>query len=601
MREVFTDGVVMDTTASGGASSPAPTSSSRSCARRCPVSSPSTTATRRRSSSRHRRQRRGPGRWRTCSVGPTGGAARLRALPRDLREVRRRLADRHVHADPTPYGPRSWIRVMTIRSLGGRSGSSVCCGYAHAGTLQLEPPYAERMKPSSRFLLAGLAAAATTANAVRPAGRKGTLSMPAFAVGLPSSEFPLHTGLLQLAAGALLARSGGARRVARQARHRRARRVARRTRRGAPDGQSGRRRPRGGDGGRAGRRLPQPCPGTLQPAARSSPDPPAAAASGGAGAQALPVCRDISYGDAGMRNHLDIWKRADLPLDAKAPVLFQVHGGGWTMGKKEGQGEPLMAPPRRAGLGVRHRQLPALATATWPDHIVDVKTGAGVDQGEHRRARRRPRLRRHHRRVGRRPPLLTRRAHLQRRDFQPGFEDADTSVAAAVPFYGVYDFVNRHGTSRAGHGGLRRHAGVRSRSSPTTAPAGSRPPPSATSAPTPRRSSCSTAPTTRSYPSSRPAASSTSCARRHSNRSLYAELPGAQHAFDMLPSGAHPRHRPRRRALPRRDPQRVGRAHARRSRRRAILMAHPVPCVLAGMAGDAQPLCHRNLHRGSLR
>ena len=34
-------------------------------------------------------------------------------------------------------------------------------------------------------------------------------------------------------------------------------------------------------------------------------------------------------------------------------------------------------------------------------------------------------------------------------DFQPGFEDADTSVAAAVPFYGVYDFVNRHGTSRA--------------------------------------------------------------------------------------------------------------------------------------------------------
>jgi acetyl esterase/lipase len=32
-------------------------------------------------------------------------------------------------------------------------------------------------------------------------------------------------------------------------------------------------------------------------------------------------------------------------------------------------------------------------------------------------------------------------------DFQPGFEDADTSVVAAVPFYGVYDFVNRHGTS----------------------------------------------------------------------------------------------------------------------------------------------------------
>ena len=28
---------------------------------------------------------------------------------------------------------------------------------------------------------------------------------------------------------------------------------------------------------------------------------------------------------------------------------------------------------------------------------------------------------------------------------QPGFEDADTSVAAAVPFYGVYDFVDEDG------------------------------------------------------------------------------------------------------------------------------------------------------------
>src|SRR5262249_16525809 len=37
-----------------------------------------------------------------------------------------------------------------------------------------------------------------------------------------------------------------------------------------------------------------------------------------------------------------------------------------------------------------------------------------------------------------------------RSEWQPGFEDADTSVAAAVAFYGVYDFANRSGTSRAG-------------------------------------------------------------------------------------------------------------------------------------------------------
>ncbi len=29
--------------------------------------------------------------------------------------------------------------------------------------------------------------------------------------------------------------------------------------------------------------------------------------------------------------------------------------------------------------------------------------------------------------------------------YQPGFEEADTSVQAAVPFYGVYDFTNRNG------------------------------------------------------------------------------------------------------------------------------------------------------------
>ncbi len=34
-------------------------------------------------------------------------------------------------------------------------------------------------------------------------------------------------------------------------------------------------------------------------------------------------------------------------------------------------------------------------------------------------------------------------------EFQPGFEEADTSVVAAVPFYGVYDWINRDGTGRA--------------------------------------------------------------------------------------------------------------------------------------------------------
>jgi acetyl esterase/lipase len=32
--------------------------------------------------------------------------------------------------------------------------------------------------------------------------------------------------------------------------------------------------------------------------------------------------------------------------------------------------------------------------------------------------------------------------------FQPGFEGADTSVRACVPFYGIYDFTNRSGLGR---------------------------------------------------------------------------------------------------------------------------------------------------------
>jgi acetyl esterase/lipase len=86
--------------------------------------------------------------------------------------------------------------------------------------------------------------------------------------------------------------------------------------------------------------------------------------------------------------------------------------------------------------------------ATWPDHIVDVKRAlawvkaniadhggdpdfvviTGGSAGGHLCAL----------------AALTKDVDA----FQPGFEDADTSVAAAVPFYGVYDFTNRHGTSR---------------------------------------------------------------------------------------------------------------------------------------------------------
>ena len=63
-------------------------------------------------------------------------------------------------------------------------------------------------KPSSRFLLAGAAAAAQTANAIKPAVT-GPASPASFAFGIIPSEWPVQTGLFQLATGAFAARGGG--------------------------------------------------------------------------------------------------------------------------------------------------------------------------------------------------------------------------------------------------------------------------------------------------------------------------------------------------------------------------------------------------------
>src|SRR5439155_342782 len=52
---------------------------------------------------------------------------------------------------------------------------------------------------------------------------------------------------------------------------------------------------------------------------------------------------DISYGDYGSRNHLDIWRRPDVDRDGRAPVLLQVPGGAWMVGNKRQQAYPLMS------------------------------------------------------------------------------------------------------------------------------------------------------------------------------------------------------------------------------------------------------------------
>jgi acetyl esterase/lipase len=149
---------------------------------------------------------------------------------------------------------------------------------------------------------------------------------------------------------------------------------------------------------------------------------------------------NISYGEYGSANHLDIWRRPDLDPNGQAPVLFQIPGGAWTTGNKRGQAHPLMSHLAELGwicVAINYRHSPR---NTWPDHIVDVKRAlAWVKQ--------------HIAEYGGNPDFiaitggsagghLSSLAALTPNDpqFQPGFEDADTRVQAAVPLYGVYDF-----------------------------------------------------------------------------------------------------------------------------------------------------------------
>lgn len=301
------------------------------------------------------------------------------------------------------------------------------------------------MKPRTRLFVAGAAAVAVSANAIRPIGRGRLLSMPAFALGLGPSEFPLQTGVLQLAIGGLLSRSGGtegwrgkvgiAAHVASVAGLLAVYRTARR----AGDVLEAALANELGSDYRSRIREPfTPRPETglttrqlLAPEMRVR--------------NRYRAGRDISYGDFGVRNQLDVWKRSDLGAEARAPVLVQIHGGAWTMGSKEGQAEPLMAHLAERGwvcVTANYRLSPR---ATWPDHIVDVKRVLAWTKAN---------IAAH----GGDPSFVvitggSAGGHLcslaaltpELADFQPGFEDVDTSVAAAVPFYGVYDFTSGHG------------------------------------------------------------------------------------------------------------------------------------------------------------
>ena len=158
------------------------------------------------------------------------------------------------------------------------------------------------------------------------------------------------------------------------------------------------------------------------------------------------VEKNVPYNEAyGRRGMLDIYVPADTPLEG-APVLLQVHGGGWTIGTKDQQGIPLMQHMAAKGwicVAPNYRLSPR---NRWPAHIVDVKQSIAW-------------IREHIGEYGGDPDYIaitggSAGGHLvalaavtpNDREWQPGFEDADTSVQAAIPHYGVYDFAGATGT-----------------------------------------------------------------------------------------------------------------------------------------------------------
>ena len=152
---------------------------------------------------------------------------------------------------------------------------------------------------------------------------------------------------------------------------------------------------------------------------------------------------DIAYGPGGRDNLLDIWRHPDVPkCGRRAPVLVQIPGGGWAINGKRGQAYPLMGRMVELGwicVSIDYAKSPRKA---WPAHIIDVKRAlawvrdniadyggdpdfiavTGGSAGAH----------------------LASLAALTANDeqLQPGFEDADTTVQAVAPYYGVYDLTD---------------------------------------------------------------------------------------------------------------------------------------------------------------
>jgi len=245
--------------------------------------------------------------------------------------------------------------------------------------------------------------------------------------------------------------------------------------------------------------------------------------------------RDLPYARVGAFSlKLDVYRHRDRPTNC--PTLVQVHGGAWMMGSKNEQGLPLMHHLASRGwvcVSANYRLSPR---ATFPDHLVDLKRAIQW-------------VREHGAEYGANPDFLivtggSAGGHLaalvaltaNQAEYQTGFEHVDTTVQGCVAFYGVYDFTD--GDRVWPHRGLQR---LLERRVMKTALTDAR---SAYEKASPIHCVTDAAPPFFIVHGDRDTMVPVQEARRFRDALrragcatvVYAEIPGAQHAFEILPS-----------------------------------------------------------------
>jgi acetyl esterase/lipase len=145
---------------------------------------------------------------------------------------------------------------------------------------------------------------------------------------------------------------------------------------------------------------------------------------------------DLRYGEAGKYNLLDVYRHRTKPIHC--PVFIHFHAGGFTSGSKNSQALPLIYSLASKGWLCISANYRLGRESAYPNALIDAKKVIRW-------------LRDHAEEYGGDPRAIFAAggsaggqmaiaAALTPNDpqFQPGFESVDTSILAAVAFYGYY-------------------------------------------------------------------------------------------------------------------------------------------------------------------